>query len=76
MMKDKVVIVAAQRTSIGSFMGQFSNVSAPQLGASVIKALVQKHAAVLTSDMIDEVIMGCVLPAGMGQAPARHVLSL
>jgi acetyl-CoA C-acetyltransferase len=72
MMQDKVVIVAAQRTSIGSFMGQFSNVSAPQLGASVIKALVQKHASVLTPNMIDEVIMGCVLPAGMGQAPARQ----
>ncbi|MDG1468385.1 MAG: acetyl-CoA C-acyltransferase [Glaciecola sp.] len=72
MTQDKVVIVAAQRTSIGSFMGQFSNVSAPQLGASVIKALVQKHAATLTPDMIDDVIMGCVLPAGIGQAPARQ----
>jgi acetyl-CoA C-acetyltransferase len=69
---DKVVIVAAKRTPIGAFMGQFAHISAPQLGATVIKSLVQAYPDTLKPEMIDEVIMGCVLPAGMGQAPARQ----
>ncbi|MDT8321540.1 MAG: acetyl-CoA C-acyltransferase [Xanthomonadales bacterium] len=65
-----IVIVGAKRTPVGSFQGQFSDVSAIDLGASSITAAVE-NAAVPASD-IDEVIMGCVLPAGLGQAPARQ----
>ncbi len=65
-----VVIVGAKRTAIGSFLGQFTGVPTPTLGAAAIQgALV--HAGV-AADQIDEVIMGCVLPAGLGQAPARQ----
>jgi len=65
-----VVIVAAKRTPIGSFQGQFSNVSAIDLGAAAIKATVED--AKLEPGEITEVVMGCVLPAGLGQAPARQ----
>jgi len=65
-----VVIAAAARTPIGSFLGALSSVPAPQLGAVAIKAAIEK--AGLTPDQVDEVIMGCVLPAGIGQAPARQ----
>jgi len=65
-----VVIVGAKRTAIGSFLGQFTGVPTPTLGAAAIQgALAQSGLAV---DQIDEVIMGCVLPAGLGQAPARQ----
>ena len=65
-----VVIVGAKRTPIGSFQGQFNNVSAVDLGAAAIDGAV-KHAGVDGSN-VSEVIMGCVLPAGLGQAPARQ----
>jgi acetyl-CoA C-acetyltransferase len=65
-----VVIVSAARTPIGSFMGALSSVSAPALGAVAIRAAVER--AGITADQVDEVIMGCVLPAGLGQAPARQ----
>jgi len=65
-----VVIVGAKRTPIGSFQGQFNNVSAVDLGAAAIGGAVQ-HAGVDGSN-VSEVIMGCVLPAGLGQAPARQ----
>jgi len=65
-----VVIVGAKRTPIGSFQGQFSNNSAIDLGAVAIEAAV-RHAGLDPSDL-SEVIMGCVLPAGLGQAPARQ----
>lgn len=65
-----VVIVGAKRTPIGSFQGQFSNTGATDLGAVAIDGAV-KHAGVAGSDL-SEVIMGCVLPAGLGQAPARQ----
>jgi acetyl-CoA C-acetyltransferase len=65
-----VVIVSATRTPIGSFQGALSSVSAPELGAVAIKGAVERSG--LTVDSIDEVIMGCVLPAGIGQAPARQ----
>ena len=65
-----VVIVGAKRTPIGSFQGQFNNVSAVDLGAAAIGSAVQ-HAGVDGSN-VSEVIMGCVLPAGLGQAPARQ----
>ena len=67
-MSDSVVIVAAKRTPMGGFMGGLSTVPSPVLGASAIKELVVG----LPNDVIDEVIMGCVLPAGLGQAPARQ----
>ncbi len=65
-----VVIVAAQRTAIGSFNGAFSAVSAPTLGAQAIKGAMD--AAKVDVNSVDEVLMGCVLPAGVGQAPARQ----
>lgn len=65
-----VVIVAAGRTAIGSFGGSLSNISAVDLGATVIDALLKK--AGLASDSVDEVIMGQVLTAGSGQNPARQ----
>jgi acetyl-CoA C-acetyltransferase len=69
-MNKKVVIVAAARTPIGSFMGALSNVSAPLLGAAAIKgALAQIN---FDPSLIDEVIMGNVVQAGVGQAPARQ----
>jgi acetyl-CoA C-acetyltransferase len=66
----EVVIVSAVRTPIGSFQGALSSLSAPQLGAIVIKESV-KRAGIKNED-VSEVIMGCVLPAGIGQAPARQ----
>ena len=69
-MSDPVVIVAARRTAIGSFQGQFSNVSATQLGSAAIEAALADTG--IQGPQISEVIMGCVLPAGLGQAPARQ----
>ena len=67
---DPVVIVAATRTPMGGFMGGLSAVTATELGATAIAGAVKKSA--INSDDIDEVIMGCVLPAGLKQAPARQ----
>src|SRR6476660_1841773 len=65
-----IVIVGAKRTAIGSFLGQFTGVPTPALGtAAIAGALAQAGVA---PDQVDEVIMGCVLPAGLGQAPARQ----
>ena len=69
-MNKKIVIVAAVRTPIGSFMGSLSTVSATQLGATAIKGALNKIN--LSPDLIDEVIMGNVVQAGVGQAPARQ----
>lgn len=69
-MSRDVVIVSAARTPIGSFGGSLSTVSAPKLGAVAIKAALER-AGVEGKD-VDEVLMGCVLPAGVGQAPARQ----
>ncbi len=71
-MNDPVVILAAQRTAIGSFQGQFQGVSAPQLGGAAIRGAILK-ASVHASE-VDEVLMGCCLMAGLGQAPARQAL--
>jgi acetyl-CoA C-acetyltransferase len=65
-----VVIVGAKRTAIGSMLGQFTGVPTPTLGAAAIGGALA-HAG-LAPDQVDEVIMGCVLPAGLGQAPARQ----
>ena len=67
---DPVVIVAAARTPLGRFMGDLSSFSAHKLGSHVIGAAVER--AKLAPERIDEVFMGCVLPAGQGQAPARQ----
>jgi acetyl-CoA C-acetyltransferase len=69
-MSDPVVIVAARRTAIGSFQGQFSHVSATQLGAAAIEGALADTG--IQREQVSEVIMGCVLPAGLGQAPARQ----
>jgi len=66
----EIVIIAAKRTPIGAFMGQFAAISATELGASAIAAVLE--ASGLNVSEIDEVLMGCVLPAGLGQAPARQ----
>lgn len=66
----KVVIVAAKRTPIGSFMGTLSNLKATELGKVAIEAVIQD--VNLDPRLVDEVIMGNVLPAGLGQAPARQ----
>ncbi|WP_327858498.1 thiolase family protein [Acinetobacter guillouiae] len=69
---EKIVIVAARRTSMGSFQGSLASLSAPDLGAVVIEKVVEQ-ANVPVAD-IDEVIMGCVLPAGLKQGPARQAM--
>lgn len=68
--QDPVVIVSAKRTPLGGFQGSLSSVAAPELGAVAIKAALE--AAQVSGNDVDEVIMGCVLPAGLGQAPARQ----
>ena len=70
MSNDPVVIVTIARTPMGAFQGELSSLTASQLGAVAIKAVVER--AGLKPEQIDEVIMGCVLAAGQGQAPARQ----
>ena len=74
MLNKKVVIVSAVRTPIGSFMGGLSTVSAPQLGATAIKGALNKIN--LDPKLVDEVLMGNVVQAGVGQAPARQAALL
>ena len=74
MSNKKVVIVSAVRTPIGSFMGGLSTVSAPQLGAIAIKGALNKIN--LDPNLVDEVLMGNVVQAGVGQAPARQAALL
>ena len=68
--QDPIVIVGAARTPMGGFQGALSDATAPQLGASAIEAALGR--AGVAGAEVDEVIMGCVLPAGLGQAPARQ----
>lgn len=70
MSKDPVVIVAARRSPIGSFQGSLSALAAPDIAATVNRAVLTDSGVAATD--IDEVIYGCVLPAGLGQAPARQ----
>jgi acetyl-CoA C-acetyltransferase len=70
MSHDSIVILSARRTPIGAFQGMFAGVKAPELGAAAIRGALA--ASGLSGAEIDEVIMGCVLPAGQGQAPARQ----
>lgn len=67
---DPVVIVSMARTPMGGFQGALHSATAPELGAAAIKAAVAR--AQLAPDSVQEVIFGCVLPAGLGQAPARQ----
>lgn len=67
---ETVVIVSAKRTPIGSFMGSLAPLNAPQLGSTAIKTAVENSG--INPSTIDEVYMGCVLSAGLGQAPARQ----
>ena len=71
-MQDNIVIVAAVRTAVGKFGGSLAKVSAPELGATVIKALLERTG--VAADQIGEVIMGQVLAAGAGQNPARQAM--
>jgi acetyl-CoA C-acetyltransferase len=70
MNSDPIVILAARRTPVGAFQGAFATVTAPQLGSAAIKAALADSG--VSAAQIDEVIMGCVLSAGIGQAPARQ----
>jgi acetyl-CoA C-acetyltransferase len=70
MPNDPIVIVSAARTPMGGFQGELKGFAAPELGAAAIRAAVER--AKLKPEQVDEVIMGCVLPAGQGQAPARQ----
>jgi len=70
MLQDPVVIVGCARTPMGAFQGELSTLTAPQLGAIAIKAALERSRVPL--DLVSEVYMGCVLPAGVGQAPARQ----
>ncbi len=73
-MNDPVVIVSAARTPMGGFQGCFGGLAVPQLGAVAIRAAVER--AGIDANLVDEVLMGCVLPAGAGQAPVRQAALL
>ncbi|WP_371323815.1 acetyl-CoA C-acyltransferase [Dechloromonas sp. ZY10] len=73
-MNDPIVIVSAARTPMGAFQGAFAGLTAPQLGAAAIKAAVER--AGIDANLVNEVLMGCVLPAGLGQAPVRQAALL
>jgi len=70
MLNDPIVIVSAARTPMGAFQGELKGFSAPELGAAAIRAAIER--AGVRPEQVEEVIMGCVLPAGLGQAPARQ----
>ncbi|MGO6995852.1 acetyl-CoA C-acyltransferase [Rhizobium leguminosarum] len=69
-LQDPIVIVGAARTPIGSFQGELKEATAPELGATAIRAALQRSR--VEAAAIEEVVFGCVLPAGQGQAPARQ----
>ena len=69
-MSDPIVIVSAVRTPMGAFQGELSSLAAHQLGSVAIKAALERGG--VKPEQVEEVIMGCVLPAGQGQAPARQ----
>ncbi|WP_252275418.1 acetyl-CoA C-acyltransferase [Pseudomonas subflava] len=72
MHNDPVVIVGAARTPMGGFLGDFKDMTAAELGAAAIRATLER--AGVAGDAVDEAIMGCVLQAGQGQAPARQAV--
>ena len=67
---ENVVIAGGARTPMGGFQGDFKSVAAPQLGGAAIRAALERAGAEAAD--VDELLMGCVLPAGQGQAPARQ----
>ena len=69
-LQDQIVIVGAARTAIGGFQGEFKNAAAPELGAAAIRAAMARGG--IEAEAVEEVLFGCVLPAGQGQAPARQ----
>jgi acetyl-CoA C-acetyltransferase len=69
-MQDDIIIAGSARTPMGGFQGDLRNATAPELGATAIQAALAR--AKLDPAKVDEVVMGCVLPAGLGQAPARQ----
>lgn len=73
-MNQDIVLVAGSRTPMGSFQGGLSSLSAPELGAVAIQESLKR--AQIAADQVDEVIMGCVLPAGLKQGPARQAMRL
>jgi acetyl-CoA C-acetyltransferase len=70
MQADPIVIVSCARTPMGGFQGELKGVAAPELGAAAIRAAVER--AKIEPEVVEDVILGCVLPAGQGQAPARQ----
>lgn len=68
--EDPIVIVSSARTPMGGFQGDLKGLTAPELGAAAIRAAVERSG--LPAEAVQEVLMGCVLPAGLGQAPARQ----
>ena len=70
MLNDPIAIVSAARTPLGAFQGDLRTFTAPELGAAAIRAAVER--AQIKPEQVQEVVMGCVLPAGQGQAPARQ----
>ncbi|ABC93275.1 probable thiolase protein (plasmid) [Rhizobium etli CFN 42] len=69
-LQDPIVIVGAARTPIGSFQGELKEATAPELGATAIRAALERSR--VPAEAVEEVVFGCVLPAGLGQAPARQ----
>ena len=69
MSADPVVITAYARTPMGAFQGALTGASATQLGAAAVASAVAR--AKVAAEAVDQIVMGCVLPAGLGQAPAR-----
>lgn len=69
-MSDQIVIASYARTPMGGMQGVFSDVASPMLGAEAVKAAVER--AGIAGETVDQIVMGCVLPAGLGQAPARQ----
>src|SRR5215469_14638490 len=70
MTTDPVVIAAYARTPMGAFQGSLAGASATELGAAAVKSAVER--AGIAPEKVDQIFMGCVLPAGLGQAPARQ----
>ncbi len=70
---DPIVIVSVARTPMGAFQGELKGFAAPELGAAAIRAAVER--ARIRPEEVQEVIMGCVLPAGQGQAPRARLRS-
>lgn len=73
-LQDPIVIVGAARTPIGSFQGELKEATAPELGATAIRAALRRSR--VEAEAIEEVVFGCVLPAGQGQAPAAKRRSM